>query len=233
MFACSVSPGQSWEAVYAAATFRSALASFSVLNVCVGLRFYINVILENNSVQCSKKVSCIQFIFSGKYCFGETSCLMWKIVLSLEGCNHHSYRFVLLFFLRLLAQLHETETAFDEFWIKHQQKLEQCLCLRNFEQNFREVRNSWWQSIFGNTGVIQKQILPLLVFAAHVCVLENFLQLFFLYMSLLDILLSLLPWILAYRDIIASLLQCYFFPQAQQCISIQKLLWNPFSTTEA
>ncbi|KFR05453.1 Guanine nucleotide exchange factor DBS, partial [Opisthocomus hoazin] len=41
---------------------------------------------------------------------------------------------------RLLAQLHETETAFDEFWIKHQQKLEQCLHLRNFEQSFREVK---------------------------------------------------------------------------------------------
>ncbi|XP_077637699.1 guanine nucleotide exchange factor DBS isoform X9 [Lonchura striata] len=41
---------------------------------------------------------------------------------------------------RLLAQLHETETAFDEFWMKHQQKLEQCLHLRNFEQNFREVK---------------------------------------------------------------------------------------------
>ncbi|XP_014740578.1 PREDICTED: guanine nucleotide exchange factor DBS isoform X2 [Sturnus vulgaris] len=41
---------------------------------------------------------------------------------------------------RLLAQLHETETAFDEFWIKHQQKLEQCLRLRNFEQDFREVK---------------------------------------------------------------------------------------------
>ncbi|XP_028939488.1 guanine nucleotide exchange factor DBS isoform X2 [Antrostomus carolinensis] len=41
---------------------------------------------------------------------------------------------------RLLAQLHETETAFDEFWFKHQQKLEQCLRLRNFEQNFREVK---------------------------------------------------------------------------------------------
>ncbi|XP_062371072.1 guanine nucleotide exchange factor DBS isoform X6 [Cinclus cinclus] len=41
---------------------------------------------------------------------------------------------------RLLAQLHETETAFDEFWIKHQQKLEHCLRLRNFEQDFREVK---------------------------------------------------------------------------------------------
>uniref|UniRef100_A0A8D0GWD2 MCF.2 cell line derived transforming sequence like n=1 Tax=Sphenodon punctatus TaxID=8508 RepID=A0A8D0GWD2_SPHPU len=41
---------------------------------------------------------------------------------------------------RLLAQLDETEAAFDEFWTKHQQKLEQCLQLRNFEQNFRQVK---------------------------------------------------------------------------------------------
>lgn len=41
---------------------------------------------------------------------------------------------------RLLEQLHETEAAFDEFWAKHQQKLEQCLQLRHFEQDFREVR---------------------------------------------------------------------------------------------
>lgn len=43
-------------------------------------------------------------------------------------------------FHRLLAQLHETEAAFDEFWAKHQQKLQQCLRLRHFEQGFREVR---------------------------------------------------------------------------------------------
>lgn len=42
-------------------------------------------------------------------------------------------------FPRLLAQLNETEAAFDEFWAKHQQKLEQCLQLRHFEQDFREV----------------------------------------------------------------------------------------------
>uniref|UniRef100_A0A8C2UPS7 Guanine nucleotide exchange factor DBS n=1 Tax=Chinchilla lanigera TaxID=34839 RepID=A0A8C2UPS7_CHILA len=41
---------------------------------------------------------------------------------------------------RLLAQLHETEAAFDEFWAKHQQKLQQCLRLRHFEQGFREVK---------------------------------------------------------------------------------------------
>ncbi|ELK14882.1 Guanine nucleotide exchange factor DBS [Pteropus alecto] len=43
---------------------------------------------------------------------------------------------------RLLAQLNETEAAFDEFWAKHQQKLEQCLQLRLFEQDFREVKST-------------------------------------------------------------------------------------------
>ncbi|XP_072513534.1 guanine nucleotide exchange factor DBS isoform X6 [Salminus brasiliensis] len=41
---------------------------------------------------------------------------------------------------RLLGQLDETETAFDDFWDRHQTKLEQCLQLRHFEHNFREVR---------------------------------------------------------------------------------------------
>ncbi|XP_049326130.1 guanine nucleotide exchange factor DBS isoform X2 [Astyanax mexicanus] len=42
---------------------------------------------------------------------------------------------------RLLGQLDETETAFDDFWERHQTKLEQCLQLRHFEHNFREVRS--------------------------------------------------------------------------------------------
>ncbi|NWR63778.1 MCF2L factor, partial [Bucorvus abyssinicus] len=41
---------------------------------------------------------------------------------------------------RLLAQLDETEKAFDQFWTKHHLKLEQCLQLRHFEHNFREVK---------------------------------------------------------------------------------------------
>lgn len=43
---------------------------------------------------------------------------------------------------RLLSQLDETERAFDEFWVRHQTKLEQCLQLRHFEHNYREV--SWF-----------------------------------------------------------------------------------------
>uniref|UniRef100_A0A3Q3WDI6 Uncharacterized protein n=1 Tax=Mola mola TaxID=94237 RepID=A0A3Q3WDI6_MOLML len=41
---------------------------------------------------------------------------------------------------RLLAQLDETENAFEQFWCKHNLKLEQCLQLRHFEQDFREVK---------------------------------------------------------------------------------------------
>uniref|UniRef100_A0A8C7WBF6 MCF.2 cell line derived transforming sequence like n=1 Tax=Oncorhynchus mykiss TaxID=8022 RepID=A0A8C7WBF6_ONCMY len=41
---------------------------------------------------------------------------------------------------RLLSQLDETERACDEFWGTHQAKLEQCLQLRHFEHNFREVK---------------------------------------------------------------------------------------------
>uniref|UniRef100_A0A7M4EQM5 MCF.2 cell line derived transforming sequence n=1 Tax=Crocodylus porosus TaxID=8502 RepID=A0A7M4EQM5_CROPO len=39
---------------------------------------------------------------------------------------------------RLLAQLHEMETAFDGFWEKHQLKMEQYLQLWKFEQSFQE-----------------------------------------------------------------------------------------------
>ncbi|KAK2836044.1 hypothetical protein Q5P01_016528 [Channa striata] len=43
---------------------------------------------------------------------------------------------------RLLAQLDETENALEQFWCKHHVKLEQCLQLRHFEQDFREVKVS-------------------------------------------------------------------------------------------
>ncbi|KAM9461722.1 guanine nucleotide exchange factor DBS isoform 1-T1 [Clarias gariepinus] len=43
---------------------------------------------------------------------------------------------------RLLAQLDETENAFQQFWSRHHLKLEQCLQLRHFEQDFREVKLS-------------------------------------------------------------------------------------------
>nr|XP_036234159.1 guanine nucleotide exchange factor DBS-like [Bactrocera oleae] len=41
---------------------------------------------------------------------------------------------------RLLVQLEETERRFDEFWRTHRNRLQQCLELRRFEQDFRELQ---------------------------------------------------------------------------------------------
>ncbi|XP_034737372.1 guanine nucleotide exchange factor DBS isoform X1 [Etheostoma cragini] len=43
---------------------------------------------------------------------------------------------------KLIAQLDETENAFEQFWCRHHLKLEQCLQLRHYEQDFREVKVS-------------------------------------------------------------------------------------------
>lgn len=41
---------------------------------------------------------------------------------------------------RLLVQLEETERVFDNFWRSHEDKLRQCLELRRFEHEFRELQ---------------------------------------------------------------------------------------------
>ncbi|OCT66092.1 hypothetical protein XELAEV_18042346mg [Xenopus laevis] len=53
---------------------------------------------------------------------------------------------------RLLAQLHEMETAFDGFWEKHQLKTEQYLELLKFEQHFEEelIRRSQMVILHGH-----------------------------------------------------------------------------------
>lgn len=43
---------------------------------------------------------------------------------------------------RLLVQLEETERRFDDFWSTHLTRLKQCLDLRRFEQDFRELQVS-------------------------------------------------------------------------------------------
>ena len=37
-------------------------------------------------------------------------------------------------------QLEETERNFDDFWGHHEQRLQQCLQLRKFEEDFKQVR---------------------------------------------------------------------------------------------
>uniref|UniRef100_A0A4W4FPR5 Mcf.2 cell line derived transforming sequence-like b n=1 Tax=Electrophorus electricus TaxID=8005 RepID=A0A4W4FPR5_ELEEL len=43
---------------------------------------------------------------------------------------------------RLLSQLNESLTAFDEFWLLHQNKLDKCLQLRRFEHNVQQVTDT-------------------------------------------------------------------------------------------
>ena len=43
---------------------------------------------------------------------------------------------------RLLVQLEETGRNFDEFWSNHELRLEQCLQLRKFEEDFKQAQYS-------------------------------------------------------------------------------------------
>lgn len=49
---------------------------------------------------------------------------------------------------RLLVQLEETERRFDDFWNSHLTRLRQCLELRLFEQDFRELQVRWISNVF-------------------------------------------------------------------------------------
>ncbi|KAI6172845.1 DH domain-containing protein [Aphelenchoides besseyi] len=44
---------------------------------------------------------------------------------------------------RMLLQLEDTERSFDSFWSKHQQRLENCLRLRLFEDAFRKLQSNF------------------------------------------------------------------------------------------
>uniref|UniRef100_A0A3P8U8R1 MCF.2 cell line derived transforming sequence-like 2 n=1 Tax=Amphiprion percula TaxID=161767 RepID=A0A3P8U8R1_AMPPE len=72
-------------------------------------------------------------------------CLIYHLIYmnlyykqSCRNCHYECNEAPVMSF-RLLAQLDETENAFEQFWCKHHLKLEQCLQLRHFEQDFREV----------------------------------------------------------------------------------------------
>lgn len=75
------------------------------------------------------------FCFFGfsTYCLG-----LHYVLIYFNNPPHHAPTLLCPSF-RLLSQLDETERAFDEFWVRHQTKLQQCLQLRHFEHNYREV----------------------------------------------------------------------------------------------
>jgi hypothetical protein len=50
-----------------------------------------------------------------------------------------SLRYIYCIFVRLLVQLDETSSNFETFWTNHKRRLEQCLQLRHFEEQFKQV----------------------------------------------------------------------------------------------
>uniref|UniRef100_A0A8D2ZGR6 MCF.2 cell line derived transforming sequence like n=1 Tax=Scophthalmus maximus TaxID=52904 RepID=A0A8D2ZGR6_SCOMX len=83
--------------------------------------------------------------------------------------------------VRLLSQLDETERAFDEFWVRHHTKLEQCLQLRHFEHNYREVtlldQVSEKLATFSEVGISPAHdehiLCELTTYEERVCVLDR------------------------------------------------------------
>ncbi|XP_073701623.1 guanine nucleotide exchange factor DBS isoform X2 [Garra rufa] len=68
---------------------------------------------------------------------------------------------------RLLSQLNESSTAFDEFWIQHQNKLDLCLKRCQFEHNFQQLRTELEQATdtlnaFSEAGISPAQTEHLL-----------------------------------------------------------------------
>uniref|UniRef100_A0A8C2I850 Mcf.2 cell line derived transforming sequence-like b n=1 Tax=Cyprinus carpio TaxID=7962 RepID=A0A8C2I850_CYPCA len=68
---------------------------------------------------------------------------------------------------RLLSQLNESSTAFDEFWIQHQNKLDLCFKLCQFEHNFQQLRKELEQATatmnaFSDIGISPAQTEHLL-----------------------------------------------------------------------
>ncbi|XP_050688471.1 guanine nucleotide exchange factor DBS-like isoform X3 [Eriocheir sinensis] len=56
---------------------------------------------------------------------------------------------------RLLVQLEETERTFDEFWTRHEGRLTQCLQLRRFETDFRELQQCLEVSLKQLSGMLE------------------------------------------------------------------------------
>ena len=63
-------------------------------------------------------------------CYHKTS--MQSLFINFNHISFFDY-------CRLLVQLEETERNFDDFWGQHENRLQQCLQLRKFEEDFKQV----------------------------------------------------------------------------------------------
>uniref|UniRef100_A0A7M4EQ47 MCF.2 cell line derived transforming sequence n=1 Tax=Crocodylus porosus TaxID=8502 RepID=A0A7M4EQ47_CROPO len=114
--------------------FRTAIESFAltVKDIAQMLQSFGTELAETELPDDVYSIEHILALRTEKYC---------QLKVGLSG-NAQSLLPRQVELLRLLAQLHEMETAFDGFWEKHQLKMEQYLQLWKFEQSFQEVKNA-------------------------------------------------------------------------------------------
>lgn len=90
-----------------------------------------------SSASCaSSSIAPLPFIVSPTNTFNNSSAGHFRpLCVNVNADDSRVYR-------RLLVQLEETERRFDDFWNTHLMRLKQCLDLRRFEQDFRELQVS-------------------------------------------------------------------------------------------
>lgn len=83
---------------------------------------------------CASTIAPLPFIVSPTTTLNNSSAGHFRpLCINVNADDSRVYR-------RLLVQLEETERRFDDFWNTHLIRLRQCLDLRRFEQDFRELQ---------------------------------------------------------------------------------------------
>lgn len=82
---------------------------------------------------CASTIAPLPFIVSPTTFINSSAGHFRPLCLYVNADDSRVYR-------RLLVQLEETERRFDDFWNTHLIRLKQCLNLRRFEQDFRELQ---------------------------------------------------------------------------------------------
>lgn len=93
------------------------------------------------STSCASTIAPLSFIVSPTTFNNSSAGHFLPLYINVNADDSRVYR-------RLLVQLEETERRFDDFWNTHLIRLKQCLDLRRFEQEFRELQ------VIENTNII-------------------------------------------------------------------------------
>lgn len=127
----TISTIHSQSTLYFTTTQPSSSTSFSFYSCssCSSLSFMASASCASTTIAPP-----LPFICSPTTTFNNSSAGHFRpLCINVNADDSRVYR-------RLLVQLEETERRFDDFWNTHLIRLKQCLDLRRFEQDFRELQ---------------------------------------------------------------------------------------------